>query len=277
MPSLVRIAALVALASACNRGKTALGGGTAKDARLISSVYTWECVNNNDGALYQGAFSQDVRLEFAPDALRSFEMPAEGDCATGLDLIPTDAGDGGQALPELEDEPRWTTDIASGELSDLGAGFYYDSVLENVHSCQEVNQILDGGTTLSEAGLLDGVATPEPAAMPEVALSGDYESGIPWGTELEATWDAEHAWDSVWVQVRRERDGEAWESVTCNATGLDAFTIGDAVWAEMTESLTVDANNLYVGFERTKTRETADGLKVDAITRAMAVTVVQGG
>ena len=274
MPIPVRSVALIALAAGCGRGKTSLGSGPDKDGRLISTVFTWECLNPNDGALYQGAFGQEISLEFAPDDVQTLSLPAAGDCEIGLDLFPADAGGGGVDIPALDDEPRWTTEVASGELAPLGDGYYYDSVLENVHSCQEVSQLLKGGSVLSDAGALDDVATPEPASMPAVSLDGDFESGIPWGTEVNATWDADHSWDSVWVQVRRERDGEAWESVTCNATGSGSYTIDGTIWAMLTESLSVDNNNLYVGFERSTTRETDDGMKIDAVTRAIAVATV---
>ena len=42
-----------------------------------------------------------------------------------------------------------------------------------------------------------------------------------WNWFNPASWEA-HDWDQVWIQVRREREGVAWESVTCNATGLDS-------------------------------------------------------
>jgi hypothetical protein len=270
----IRTLALVVLATGCGRGKTSLGSGPGDDGRLISTVYTWECLNPNDGALYQGVYGQEISLEFAPDDVQALDLPAAGDCEAGLDLFPADAGAGGVDIPGIEDEPRWTTDASSGELDPLGGGYYYDSVLENVHSCQEVGQLLKGGSVLSDAGVLDDIATPEPESMPSVTLDGDYESGIPWGTDLEASWDADHEWDDVWVQVRRERDGEAWESVTCNATGGSSFDIDGAIWSMMTESLSVDTNNLYVGFNRSTTRETDDGLKIEAVTRAIAVASV---
>lgn len=275
MPSHHHTLALAVLAMGCGRGKTSLGSGPAQDGRLISTVFTWECLNPNDGALFQGAYGQEISLEFAPDDVEALELPAAGDCAAGLDLFPADAGPGGVDIPALDDEPRWTTEVASGELEPLGDGYYYDSVLENVHSCEEVSQLLKGGSVLSDAGVLDGLATPEPASMPSVTLDGDFENGIPWGTDLEAAWDEDHSWDEVWVQVRRERDGEAWESVTCNATGSGSQTIDGAIWSMMTESLSVDKNNLYVGFGRSTTRETDDGLKIEAVTRAIAVAAVQ--
>jgi hypothetical protein len=63
----------------------------------------------------------------------------------------------------------------------------------------------------------------------------------------------------VWVQLRRVRNVEAWETLTCNVTGADSFTLGREHWAEMNESLSVDENQLLVVFEQSRTRPSTTG------------------
>ena len=94
------------------------------------------------------------------------------------------------------------------------------------------------------------------------------------GTEGWSSWES-HEWDEVWVQIRREREGEAWEAVNCNVTGQDSFTVDETIWSLMDENLQVDQNNVYVAFQRTGEELTADGQKVQTATRAMAMGVIQ--
>jgi hypothetical protein len=129
-----------------------------------------------------------------------------------------------------------------------------------------------GGITLVDAGPLTGAATPPPNAAPTVRF-GDRATSIEFGDSVTIEWDA-HLWDEVFVQVRREKEGEAWESVTCNATTLDSFDIDEAVWGLMDERIDVDRNNIYVGFQTTG-RETVNGNAVQVLTRAIAVAVVE--
>lgn len=269
----------------CNSGKSEGDGdgddgdgGSISDARLITDVFTWDCEDRETGEVYQGAFGQAISLEHAPGSLQTLRPPAGG-CAASTDMFPSNAGDGGIDLGFV-DEPEWETDVDEGVLRYGAPGFYQDEVFPDVRTCQRVTDILSGGTRLVEAGSLSGVTTPDPAAVPIVSFSGlstDPDTGaetIGWGDAVVASWDS-HEWDEVWVQVRREREGEAWESVTCDATGGEDFTMGSEVWGLMDENLQVEQNQLYVAFQRTDSATTADGLLVETVTRAMAVAIVQ--
>ena len=137
-----------------------------------------------------------------------------------------------------------------------------------------------GGTRLLNAGVLEGVSTPSPAETPVVSFDGlTVDSGtgaetIVFGDEITASW-GEHDWDTVWIQVRRELEGVAFESVTCNVTGLDAFTLDDNVWSQLNGNIDVDENQLYVGFERNREVVTTDGYVVETAIRSMAVAIVR--
>ena len=269
---------------ACGSGKSdsdnddSDGGGPISDARLITDVFTWDCEDRETGEVYQGAFGQAVTLEHAPSSLQTLRPPPGG-CAANTNMFPTNAGDNGVEIP-LVDEPEWETDVDEGVLRYVAPGFYRDEVFPDVRTCKRITEILSGGTRLLEAGTLSGIATPDPASVPLVEFSGlsaDAETGaetIGWGDAVTASWDA-HDWDQVWVQVRREREGEAWESVTCDASDGDAFTMSEDVWGLMDENLQVEQNQLYVAFQRTDSAATSDGLIVETVTRAMAVAIVQ--
>lgn len=274
--------AIAALSLACNPGKDdgegGGGSGPDADARLITDVFTWDCEDQETADVYQGAFGQTVTLEYAPDALEPLRAPPGG-CSANTNMFPVDAGDGGIAIPFI-DEPEWETEADEGTLRYVAPGFYRDEVFPDVRTCQRVTDILSGGTRLVEAGDLTGIATPSPATVPIVSFSGlSTDSGtgaeiIGWGDEINASWGA-HDWDDVWVQVRRETDGEVWESVTCDASGADDFTMDAAVWDLMDENLQVQQNQLYVAFQREDSQTTPDGLVVTTVTRAVAVAIVQ--
>ena len=146
-------------------------------------------------------------------------------------------------------------------------------------SCGYVEDVLSGGTRLTSAGVLTDAATPEPAEAPEVEFSGlstDPDTGadyIAWGDEITASWGS-HDWDEVWLQIRREREGEVWESLTCNATGDSSFTVSADAWDLLDESLAVERNNLYVGFQRCDETTNAEDVTVQACSRAVAVAVI---
>ncbi len=268
----------------CGSGKTQLGDGegdtgsggngsgdSIKDARFIADVFTWSCTDSKE--LYPGVYAHIVSLEYAPNELRSLDLPAVGECAYGLDMFPTSAGSGGAALDGVADEPTWSNDNYSGRLGLLSTGFWQDDVLDDSHTCESVEDRLEGGTTLTQAGSLTGVVTPEPVEMPVVEYD-DIGSYLDWGEEVTAEWDTDHAWSQVWVQIRREVDGEPWESITCNVTGQGEFTVDDAIWDQFDESLNVDKNNLYVAFQSADTITTDAGMTVDVLTRAIDIAVV---
>jgi hypothetical protein len=274
--------AVAGLGLACNSGKSDGDGdggdGPDADARLITDVFTWDCQDQASGDVYQGAFGQTITLEYAPDALPALRPPPGG-CSADTNMFPTDAGSGGQDLPYV-DEPEWESEEDEGTLRYVAPGFYRDEVFPDVRTCQRVTDILSGGTRLVAAGDLTGISTPSPATVPIVAFDGlstDPGTGaalIAWGDEVEASW-GEHDWDQAWVQVRRETDGEVWESVTCDAGDADAFTMDAAVWDLMDENLQVQQNQLYVAFQREDTQTTPEGLVVTTLTRAIAVAIVQ--
>ena len=276
--------ALALLTMGCGSGKGELDGAGADevmitDARMISNVYTWGCQEGDLGRLYQGVFGQTMSLEYAPDSLRSLELPKPGECTFGLDMFPSDAGPAGTAIPGLSGSPRWVTDSDAGSLTETGAGFYFDDVFPNSRTCLEVEGVIGGGAALEAAGPLTGGTSPAASAVPDVDFIGltlDSATGaqtLDWGAELDIRWDG-HEWDQVWVQIRREREGVAWESVTCNATGRSELSIGADVWGLLNEDVPVEQNNLYVAFENSSVSEMADGTSLQSVTRAVAVAVV---
>ena len=281
MSKIIPLVASVMVASfGCNSGKATLGGGPEKDARLIADVYTWECSSSDDDGkvtdVWQGVFGQQIYLQFAPDALEPLDLPSAGGCELGLDMFPSDAGAGGADLANLSGQIRWGTDSSAGEFDSVAEGCWEDDVLDNVHSCTPVSDILESGIALTNAGDLTGAVTPAPSEVPVVTFShadGD-ENTIAWGEEITASWD-EPDWDAVWVQIRREREGEAWESVTCNVSGDTSFTLDSSLWSLMDPDLNIETNNLYVAFQNSDQQVLDNGLKVETLTRAMAVAVVQ--
>ena len=256
-------------------GTIDLGQGPEADARLTSDVYTWECADNETGDVYEGVFSFNVALEYAPDGLQDRALP--GGCVYGLSMFPTDAGAAGANLPGLDDNPRWATSDAGGELRREAAGFYYSEVLSNVRSCQRSEDLLEEGVSLEDAAALTGATTP-PAGLidwvDEDIEDDDGDGNLSFGETVELTWEADD-WDEAWVQIRQERDGEAWGTVTCNASGADGFVVDEEVWELLNGDLAVEYINLYVGFQNTDVVELDDGQKVDVVTRGMHVLVVQ--
>jgi len=249
-------------------------GGSVVDARLIADVYTWNCYDPNTDDNYQGAFGQVTTLENAPDGITALDLPAPGNCEANLDMFPEGAGPNGVDIPGLSADPTWESDVDDGKLTKLGTGFYYDDVYPDVRTCYSTDEIMAGGVRLVDAGHLSGIGTPDPAAAPAIDIEGVEDSeSLQFGDEATLTWGS-HLWDEVFVQVRRVKEGEAWETVTCNATGLDSFDLDNGVWDLMDESLDVQQNNLYVGFQ-TLDRDMVDGQEVQVATRAIAVSVVQ--
>jgi len=264
----------------CNRtGGADFGAGPDKDARFVADMYTWQCEEGGTN-FYEGVYAFNVSLEVAPDALVPRSLPAPGGCSADLSMFGLDPNSVGEDIPEITDEPRWETDADSGELEHLDVGYYYDEVFDNVHNCTTAQSLLAGGTHLLDAGAITSAVTPDPGDIEDVTLSvygddeGYTETGFTFGDEIDIDWDVE-GWDETWIQIRRERELEAWETVTCNATGMDEFTLGSEVWDLMTEDLPVEVNNVYVAFQNTAVLTMEDGQKVEVATRAMHVAVVQ--
>ena len=269
------------VAAGCARGDGSLKGDGAgdRDVRLISDVYAWTCQDSTTGALYQGVFGQRLSLEHAPDALSSLDAPGAGACTAGRDMFPSSAGDGGEDPADFSGNPSWSAGTRTGVLTRVGPGFYADAPLADQRTCIDVDDLLADGAALSDAGALDGLRTPAPAPIPEVSFSGlsvDSATGasyLAWGDAVTAAW-GDHGWDAAWVQVRREREGEAWESVTCGVGDGGSFTMDADIWALMDERVEVEQNQLYVAFERTDESTLPDGRVAVAVTRAMVVAVV---
>ncbi|MDP2311800.1 MAG: hypothetical protein Q8P41_02775 [Pseudomonadota bacterium] len=258
---------------ACTDKSIPLGGGAPADARLYADIYTWEC-EDASAALYEGVFGYKLSLEYAPDALEDRDLPSSG-CTRGLDIFPADAGSDGLDIPDVT-SPDWATAESSGTLSRVTEGFYYDDVFDNRSSCTNVDELLSDGTALSNAGVFSGATAPVPGTLEDVELEGevDEETGIPFGTEVTATWNAS-GWDSSWVQIRREKDGALVESVTCTTDGQESFTVDDDVWSLLSDALEADVTNLYVAFQVDGGSTTSDGQEITTSTRAMHVAVVQ--
>ena len=71
-----------------------------------------------------------------------------------------------------------------------------------------------------------------------------------------------------------EREGQSWGTVTCNASGYESFNVDNKVWSKLNGNLNVEYINLYVGFQNRGSFESEEGVKVETLTRAIHVEVV---
>lgn len=260
----------------CGRGKVSLGTGPEIDGRFTSDVFTWTCGTRTDTGIentYAGVFSQSVTLQYAPDALESVSLPAVGGCTADLGVFATDAGGVGADLPDTSGEPGWESSVDNGTLEQLATGFWYDNVFDDYMGCREPDELLSGGLSLTDAGDLSGLSTPEPGQNSAVAISPDPTGGLPYGDPISVSWTSS-GWDAIWVQVRREREGELWASVTCNATDASSFEIDESVWALLGDDIDGTDNNLYVAFQSTSAHDTEGGQRLELVTRSIAVAVI---
>lgn len=274
---LLRATALAAVFTAGCKGQLDLGGGAAPDARLTADLFTWECYDQETATNFQGVFAFTAALEYAPDGLQDRRLPGPGGCSADLSMFPVDAGSSGENIPDLDGDAQWETDTDSGRLTNTAPGFYYDEIFNNVRSCQFADELLGAGLTLIEAESLSGVTTPVAGSIDDVQTNIDDADGndaITFGEDVTVSWEAEQ-WEEVWVQIRQEREGEAWGSVTCNASGGTSFDIGSDVWSLLNAELNVETINLYVGFQNTETVEAERGQSVETATRGVHVLVVQ--
>jgi hypothetical protein len=263
----------------CGSGKAVLDDTTGvetngqflKDGRLIADVFTWECLSKGADP-YLGTYAHMISLEYAPDALRSLDLPAPGECSYGLDMFPSNAGAGGTNIAGIESQPEWESESYDGELELTAAGFWFDDVLGNEHLCAEATERLEGGTKLFDAGVLSGISTPQPADIPNLEYDG-FDTVIDFGSDIDISWE-EHDWEQVWVQLRRESGNDVVESVTCNVTNGTSFTVDADVWAMLDSSLNVEKNNLYVAFQRAETVQTTDDQLIDVFTRVIDIAVI---
>ncbi|MEE2751690.1 MAG: hypothetical protein VX519_09685 [Myxococcota bacterium] len=254
-------------------GELDLGKGEEADARLTADVFTWPCRSGED-EVEQGVYGFTIALEYAPDGLSSRDLPPAGSCQGELSMFPLDAGVSGTAIPDAGNEIAWATSTRSGSLAELSPGFYYEDVLGNQFTCVSPSDMVSSGITVPTAGSLGSISTPSAGELVSVTLGDGSDQGLVFGEEVAVEWDASD-WEESWLQVRMEREGTAWGSVTCNTTGDDGFDIDDRVWDELNADLNVDTINLYVGFQNSTENSNDDELKLRASSRVIYVDVIQ--
>jgi hypothetical protein len=252
----------------CAIGPDGEGAGPGPDARLISGIHSFGC---SDGDYqFLGVRSEEISLEVAPDALEPLDLPEPGTCVAGLDLFPTDAGPGAGNPDDLDSEVVWMAPQSSGTITRRSPGFWSSSDAGTQLTCIGATDV--GGVELIDAGAYSGVGTPSPPSDGNVHADPAADDGITFGEEIEVTFEAPR-WNDVWVQLRRERQDEAWETVTCNVTGDDSFALGPDHWSEMTEDLSVDENELVVVFQASRTDVLEDGQTMETVTRTLTSVV----
>jgi hypothetical protein len=255
-------------------GELELGGGPEGDARLTADIYTWECTDLGD-TLWEGVYGFTVALEYAPDGVQSRELPEPGNCNADLSMFPKDAGNAGSDIPGSTGDPTWATTTSDGELESMADGFWYDNAMGDNHSCFVPQEIVSGGIELMDAASLGGAMTPEAGTLGTVVLGdGTHTGGLTFGEDMEVSWESE-GWEESWIQVRMEREGQSWGTVTCNTTGLDSFNVDNRVWSQLNGDLQVEYINLYIGFQNNGEFVAESGIKVDTVTRAIHVEVVK--
>lgn len=266
---------LFALLAACDPQKIALGQGGDNDARLYADVYTWQCEDRYDGGVtyYDGVYSYEVSLEYAPDDLVTRKLPDAG-CTAGLDLFPDSAGSSGTNIPDAGN-PVWSNGDASGTLQQRSTGFYYDDVYGSVENCAYAEDLIGDGTALSDAGVLSGARTPKAGKLDEVVISNvDDTTGLTFGETVDVSWTMS-GWDEAWVQLRAETAGDLVDSVTCNTGGASTYTVDDDVWTLMNTAIEPDVTNLFVTVQNSDTLTTSDGQKIEVVTRVVHAAVVR--
>jgi hypothetical protein len=240
------------------------GGGPDPDARLISNIHTLGC---RDGTYrFLGVESEEISLEVAPDALQPRTLPEPGACETGLDVFPADAGPGAGNPDDLSDEVVWEAAQSSGTLKQRSTGFWASFDGGTQLTCIGATDI--GSVELVDAGDYSDINTPSPPSDGNVTPVAAVSDGIDFGETVEIPFEAP-GWDQVWVQLRRLRNVEAWETLTCNVTGDDSFTLGAEHWAPMNEDLSVDENQLLVVFEKARNETFDNGQVMETITRSI--------
>lgn len=269
--AVVFTAVLAFAAAGCKKNEDAgflVGQGVGSDARLTSDAYTWDC---SDFGSYDwmGVLGFDITLEFVPDSLPPRDLPAPGSCAYGLSMFAKDALVSGTSIPDSSDSPGWRTIADEGYLDPVLDGLWIADVFDNVLSCSPVGDIIAGGVQLYDAGALDGTTSPVAGEVVDVNVTdGSWGSGIPFGEDLDVTWEAS-GWDETFVQVRRERIGVAIETITCNTTGVSEFQVTSETWDLFDDTIDVDHNFLYVGFQNVDTIENDYGHGIEVASRAL--------
>lgn len=266
---------VLALMVACDPQKIALGQGGDDDARLYADVYTWQCEERSGDEIsyYDGVYSYEVSLEYAPDSLVTRKLPTAG-CTAGLDLFPDSAGSSGADIPDAG-SPLWSNGDASGTLARETAGFYYDDVYGAVENCTYAEDLIGDGTALSDAGAFSGARTPQAGKLDDVSISNvDDSTGLTFGETVDVSWTSS-GWDDAWIQVRAESGGELVDSVTCNTGGAASYTVDDDVWSLLNTAIEPDVTNLFVTVQNSDTLTTEDGQKIEVVTRVVHAAVVR--
>lgn len=272
---MLRLALALVLLAGCDQQKIALGQGGDDDARLYADVYTWQCEERSgeDVSYYNGVNSYQVSLEYAPDDLVKRDLPAAG-CSSGLDMFPAGAGSGGVNIPDAGN-PIWANGDLDGTLTQEADGFYFDDVYGSVENCAYAEDLIGEGTALSEAGSFSGAVSPAAGTLDDVEISNyDVNTGLTFGAEVDVSW-TQKGWQDSWIQIRAESDGELVDSVTCNTGGAHSFTVDEGVWSLMNTAVEPDVTNLFVAVENSETTTTADGQRIELVTRVIHAAVVR--
>jgi len=161
----------------------------------------------------------------------------------------------------------WTAANSSGTLKRRSTGFWASFDGGTQLTCIGATDV--GGVELLDAGDYSGIGTPSPPSDGNIEPTAEASDGIEFGETIDVAFEAPN-WDQVWVQLRRVRNTEAWETLTCNVTGDTSFTLEPEHWAGMTESLSVDENQLLVVFEKSRTETLANGQLMETVTRSIS-------
>ncbi len=253
----------------CNTGKVVVEqGSTDYDARFISQVKTWDCLEGGTDPIL-GTYGHEVSLFYAPSSLNDL-IPTDG-CAAGVDPFPITAGSNGSSFDGLVGFPGWRNDDQTGTMEG-GFGYWYQDVLTDEHTCESPSQILDSNIGLINAQDFSGATMPVAFSSPEVEFNG-FDSVIDFGDEVDVSWTT-HNWPRTWIHLRRTNDGQVVEMVTCAISDSTLFSLDGNVWDLMSEELNADTNQLYVGFENREIQETQSGRWIEVLNRSVAVAVV---
>lgn len=257
---------------ACNTGKVVLDQGqTDYDARLISQVKVWDCIGGSDTGgteQFHGTYGHELFFYHAPSSLNDL-LPQEG-CVYGMDVFSTSAGANASSLEGLVGYPEWQYGEESGYMEG-GFGFWYQDVMTDEHTCEDPQDILDASIVLGNAQAFSGAEIPSSFPVPDVDFTG-FQSLIDFGDTVEVTW-SETRWPRVWAHLRRTKDGQVVEMMTCRIPSGNSFVLDSAIWEQMNETFNVDVNQLYIGFENREMQETVTGQWVETLNRSIAVAV----
>jgi hypothetical protein len=134
-------------------------------------------------------------------------------------------------------------------------------------SCNGASEV--ASVSVEGADLLEGAITPRPASDGSVEFGPEAADGIGFGEVVTVEFDAS-GWDESWVELRREKQGEVWESVTCNTTGLSSFTIDDTHWSRLSTDLTGTFEDVVVAFQLADEIDLDSGQRAEVLTRALS-------